>query len=331
MTHNPSSPAAADTGYGYTKSVTPAGAACFPSIVGPAIKIAYDTGLHTQAGMTVTLGDATWFVGQLAELQSPHPIRPQSRQRDLNLVRLLTLTGLAATGLRSGTIERLVTGLPVSWFKDRADLVAALTGPAALTYNGEEIEYMIQHVDTLPEPAGTFYAQVLTPGGTLRDPLHLSRNKGAVIDIGHSTTDLLLMSSFQYIEAASKSTPHAAGDFYQALAREINTRYGLEYDANQAETAARAGEVILWGKPTPLPTDMVRACLAPVILGIREYAKDLWKNHEPKEFAAVFVSGGAAPLFVDALREVFPSARLVDDPQTANVRGFWNFAQMQEK
>jgi len=70
--NNPSpAVAAVDPGYGYTKSITPAGAACFQSTVGEAIKIAYDPGLHTQAGMTVALGDATWFVGSLAELQSP--------------------------------------------------------------------------------------------------------------------------------------------------------------------------------------------------------------------------------------------------------------------
>jgi hypothetical protein len=74
---------------------------------------------------------------------------------------------------------------------------------------------------------------------------------------------------------------------------------------------------------------MVSACRAPVIQAVREYAKELWPD--AREYAAIFVAGGAAPLFIDALREVFPSARLVDEPQTANVRGFWNFAQMQEK
>lgn len=330
MTHNPSpAVAAVDPGYGYTKSITAAGAVCFPSIVGEAIKIAYDPGLHAQAGMTVTLGDATWFVGQLAELQSPHPIRPQSRQRDLNLVRLLTLTAIAATGQRSGTLKRLVTGLPVAWLKDRADLVAALTGPAALTYNGAELEYTIQQVNVIPQPAGAFFAQVLTPGGVLRDTEKLAKRKAGVIDIGMHTTDLLKMDSFQYIEKASGSIALAASDFYKALAREINVRYGLEYDLAQAETAARDGEVILWGRATRLPAEMLAACRAPVVQAVREYAKELWPD--AREYAAIFVAGGAAPLFVDALREVFPSARLVDEPQTANVRGFWNFAQMQEK
>lgn len=322
--------AGVDVGYNYTKAKTAQGEALFRSIIGPAIAISYRSGIgRGVTGYEVARYGRQHFIGELARAQSPNPMTPQSRQRDLEIVVTLALTALAATGAR-GDMAKLVTGLPVSWYKQDHDaLEHALTGHHEIAVDGEVITFDIDAVRVVPQPFGTFFSQIVSDAGSLTDG-KLAKGKVAIFDVGGHTTDLALSDSLEFIEKASGSIPVASGAYYDFLGRAISERYRLDLDAPGIEDAARTGEVTLWGKSVRLSDEMIDAALDSVTPDIVEFAKNKW-NGDAKTFAAILVSGGAGALFYDRIHAAFPSARLVDGAQMANVVGFYRFGLLLER
>ena len=191
-----SSVASIDVGYGRTKAKTANGEATILSMVGPAIRIDYE-GMTAAGynGLTVEIDGRAYFVGQRAAIQSPNPVSPQSRQRDLEIVKILALTALHVAHAPA-EISRLVTGLPVAWYYDDKDaLREILLGKHILTINGEEITFNIAEVIVMPQPMGTIFLSMLNPNGMLTDPRGISGQIVGTIDIGMYTTDIALIDN----------------------------------------------------------------------------------------------------------------------------------------
>jgi len=72
-----------DIGYGYTKAVTSTAEVVFPSVVGQAERIRYESDLISENGRGIHLftPDGERFVGELALLQSRIKWTPQDRGR----------------------------------------------------------------------------------------------------------------------------------------------------------------------------------------------------------------------------------------------------------
>lgn len=324
--------AAADCGFWKTAVMTdtPEGIIAqdmIRSVAGPAVSIAFESEMAKKEGLRVEFAGNKYFLGELALRQSPQPISPKNRKRDLNLVRLLILSALAKAGAR-GDIATLSTGLPVSWYKeDHLNLESILIGKAGITINGKNVEMTIQNVITQPQPWGSLMNSITTPEGKMQDPHRLAAKKVGVIDIGHLTADLILSDSLEYIGNASDSTDGAgAVAFYELLQREIRTRYDEEKTIDEVAEAAKTGKIVVWGRSVTIPPDMINGCIETTSRTLVQFAQDLWPR--AKSYDAILVTGGASALFFEPLRASFPSARLVDDPQTANVRGFYNWAKI---
>lgn len=329
--NTPFKPAALDVGYWQTKAKTASAEVTGPSIVGPAIKISYQTDLVAAGGgLTVEMDGRSYFVGERARLQSPDPLTPQSRERNLEIVKLLGLTALHQAG--AANISRLVTGLPVSWYADDKDaLEAALTGEHSLVVNGEEAKIIIKTITTMPQPMGTIF-QAIISNGIPNDPRHLAKQKVAVLDIGMHTTDAALVNALEYIKLSSDSIETAGGAFFKSLQRSIAERYKLSLSIINTEAAYHNGYVILWGKEVKLPDAMLKDAIKDVADIIVAFVQDLWQgDDDPKSFRIIFITGGNAPMFYVAIRAALPSSVLVKEPHLANVRGFYEFALLKEK
>jgi plasmid segregation protein ParM len=322
----------ADVGYGYTKAIGPGGEmVIFPSIVGPAIEIAYKADMIPNGrDMVVEFDGRRYFIGEWARLQSPDPVTPQNRDRSLEIVRLLALTALAQ--VTGGRCDRLVTGLPVAWYRsDRSDIEEALTGEHTLTLNGVESSIAIARTTVVPQPAGGFFGSIISHDGTLTDSHKLARAKVAILDIGMHTTDCVLMDNMTYIDHRSDSIEAAAGEYYALLRREIRDRYKVNLTLRDIEQITQNGNTMtLWGNKVVVDQDIIAHSRAHIAARVIEFARDLWPHDVAKTFDTILVVGGGAALFFDDIRQAFPSAHLAPNPQQANVDGFQRYGLFKE-
>ncbi|MFT5176909.1 MAG: plasmid segregation protein ParM, partial [Gammaproteobacteria bacterium] len=151
-----------DIGFGFTKASNGRNAIAFKSIFGEATDIQYREQLlgtpRPEEHLHVESAGKGYFVGELAERQSN--VRSFTLDQDhliANFLRLMTVTALSRLTERNEQV-RLVTGLPISYYKRHRDEVAALlTGKHETTVidhqgNRSESVINITHVRAVPQP-----------------------------------------------------------------------------------------------------------------------------------------------------------------------------------
>jgi hypothetical protein len=86
----------------------------------------------------------------------------------------------------------------------------------------------------------------------------------------------------------------------------------------------QAGVVRVHGKEVPLEP-LIGPAAAEVQTAVIARARDLWG--EAADLDSILVTGGAGAPMYDAIREVYPHARLLDNAFWANVEGLQRFAR----
>jgi hypothetical protein len=192
-----------DIGYGHTKAANGSHCLTFPSLVGPAVAVKYRNGLIEEGvGLEIRVRQRAWFVGEQARLQSPFTLSPRTRERDPELLLLLTYATLYSLGILEGRV-RLVTGLPVAWYSDRTVLTEALRGAHAVEINDSLTRVEIEEILVVPQPFGSLFRVLLSPTGAMTDEEQLRWERIAVIDVGMHTTDYAFIDNLRYVEPRS--------------------------------------------------------------------------------------------------------------------------------
>jgi plasmid segregation protein ParM len=318
--------AALDIGYGHTKAVYGARHLTFPSLVGPAVRVKFRNDLVGDGqGLTVTLNGQARFVGEYAARQSPFTISPRARDRDPELLQVLTLGACYRLGL-SGRRLQLVTGLPVRWYTDREQLAETLIGTYHFTADGQPQHLEIVRVKVVPQPFGSLFRVLLSPQGVFLDEDRLANARVAVLDIGTHTTDYAYADQLRYVEPKSGSIPVAMARVYELLQRALEERYSAELDLPAVEEVARAGAITRFGERLDIGP-LYKEGLTAVSGEILAQATTLWGAGQ--ELAAVLLTGGGAIPFAEHVRQVFPHVRLVPQPQLSNALGFYRYGLRQ--
>jgi len=331
MTHTKKSESV-DVGYGETKARTEHGLALLASIIGPAVDIEFETSLaHVTPGCRLEIDGRDLFVGELARLQSAMPQRPQSRARDLKIVKTLALAALLEADARE-TIDHLVTGLPVEWYADKEALAAELTGKHHVKYNGVPMQLEILKVEVLPQPVGAIFDAILSDTGSPTDPHGWAEGKVAVIDVGNGTTDFVLMDGLNYIQdygdLIASLTTATAGTLKHLVANAIKEKFDIEYPDTDMDEVLKTRKIIQWGNCTQIDR-IVDSAVDEVVHPIIEHAQSLWPMR--KTFSTVICVGGVMPMLFDEIRAVIPSAFMPPNPQTSNVDGFYKWGLLRTK
>jgi plasmid segregation protein ParM len=318
--------AALDIGYGHTKGVWGSQHLTFPSLVGPAVRVKYHPDLTGDGhGLTLTFSGQQRFIGAYAARQSPFTTSPRARERDPELLRMLTLGACHQLGL-SGHRIHLVTGLPVRWYTDREQLAKTLTGIYHFSVDNEPQHLEIAMVKVVPQPFGSLFRVLLSPQGVFVDEDRLANTRVAILDIGTHTTDYAYADRVTYVEPKSGSIPVAMAQVYTLLQRALEETYDLEVNLTAVEAAARTGHVTRFGERIDVTT-LYQEALAAVSGEILGHATTLWGAGQ--ELAVVLLTGGGALPFAEHVRGVFPHARLVPQPQLANALGFYRYGLRQ--
>lgn len=212
-----------------------------------------------------------------------------------------------------GDTPLLVVGTPAASFKATRDGLKAST---AATVSGAEVKVLMQ-------PTGAYFAHVLTSAGMpVLDALERNGRKRswAVVEVGHFTTDILLMRENMAVEDAIGSCEGAI-----EAAKSLVARLGagnIKIDVLAAEEALRTREVLHHGAlDVGAEVDKALAELAQKILT----TGDALLSRHVAQLDGVLLAGGAAPLFAQALRKHWSHTMVLPEPRQAVAEGFCRF------
>lgn len=311
-------------GHGHVKVMSSAGrSAIFPAVA--ALAPTADFAGLGAARQVVTLDGSAWersawLVGRDALDFAPGrlvSILDRSRYRSPSFVALArhALAQVLPTG-GPGPLA-VMTGCPAAWFADaatRSDLEIAIEDAMA--------PWGRATITVVPEPAGPFYAHVFEAGS-----LDVSRTRGAVgvIDCGYRDINVAWFSDGRY--AGGESVPGGLAVGLKEAQRLISAAYGLELSLHEVDAAVREGMVIVEGHPRPLPAG-VDAALSGGLDTVIATARSLWPNGG-RGLRALLLAGGGAVVLGAKLRQSFPQAVVLREPQLAGARGFAAAAQAQ--
>ncbi|MBI4716084.1 MAG: hypothetical protein HY760_09155 [Nitrospirae bacterium] len=281
-----------DVGFGYTKafSVGRDGtrSLVFPSIVSPAVELDFRSGLENG---TQTLEHRALFLAALALLaESPDDT------------------------------FAVVTGLPVDDFDDRALILDNLAGRFHLTLGRRDVHLEIRNLMVVPQPYGALMDLIFKDTHGNLDERYAGGLVG-IVDIGFKTTDFVLVRAGEFIQKLSGSLKKGMSLVYQAAVSKFTARYPGDWDLHNVEKALRDGAVRSLGRRLDVDPSLVAPDLSGLAEEIAAWIQGRWSG-EPVD--SLICTGGGSLLLEPYLLKAFPQMAFMDDPQQANVRGFYS-------
>jgi plasmid segregation protein ParM len=316
-----------DIGYGYTKGVGPDGMRfAFPSVIGTAEDIRFATNLISGDGeRTVQYGDWQFFYGEQALLQSriQSTIFDRSRVHD-QLYKMLFVAALVEMSRLAPDIERVkvVTGLPVEFFADRADVVDIFQGAYQIVAD-RPIKCTVESVFVAPQPFGSLFRELLNDQGKIANS-EIEKGRVGIIDVGTYTTDFVVSDELRYVQRLSGSIRIGWSKVVNKVQQALSDQYRLELMPHQVDRALKDGEVRVRGEQMPLQP-LMEPAVAEVQAALIARARDLWG--EGTHLDTILVTGGGAANLYDSIHDVYPHARLLPDAFWANAEGLQRFGR----
>lgn len=313
-----------DLGYSAVKAVSDNRRVTFPSVVGTPDKARFSFS-NDGAGIILT-SPAHVLVGQEAVAQS----RFLNRREDRSWIKsdeYYHLALAALTELTKATVAelRIVTGLPVAFYSDKAILRGLLMGEHRATREGRRAQvFKVTDCRVIPQPFGALLAQALDDRGNVTDR-DLAMGNVGVVDVGGKTTNLLSVNRLAEIGRETASVNVGAWDVVRAVRGWLADHCpNLDRRDHQVIDAIIARQMKYYGEPQDLGP-VVDAALEPMAAQVIAQATQLWNGGAGLD--AVLVSGGGALLLGPYIKGHFPHARVVEEPIFANALGYYRFAQ----
>ena len=318
-----------DVGYGNTKAYN-GELLVWPSVLGRAVDLRYSGDLVRGQAEAYGVNDRYYFVGHDAITQSRVHETPKARDRvDTDFALVMVLAGLHKLGARQGELCRVVTGLPLEWYKeDKGKLEAKLGGAIKFSVGGEPVNLVLES-KVLPQHLGSVFYQILDDEGQQSAGAEaLFDQSVGVVDIGTYTTGLFAtVEGLQYVDRWSGSM-HNGTYLIEKVVREqgIDLPVGIH---TLGKTLAEGKPLREWGKPIAGLDEAVRLGIESLAHEVLAYMLDVWGDG--RQFDTIFVTGGGAHLIGQEIREGYPQAVVVNRAMEANVIGFYRFGRRQWK
>jgi plasmid segregation protein ParM len=323
-----------DIGYGATKAVIGNQTIVFPSVCGHAheIKFKADEIAMKYPGDRLTDDEGAWFVGDLAtsQVNEGELIRLRGRTADEATIGNVFRARMAKTAigkLLAGTQHwdvvhlRVGTGLPVDHMPDADGLRSALVGQHAIKTDVTSFIANVSEVMVMPQPYGTLYSEMMLSDGSLNP--HYTVTRTGVVDVGTYTVDVTTDDDGEYIERESGSVEGGVYTAQQRIAALLERQYREKPSHRLVEETLRTGYARIRGESVDY-----REAVASALASVRDATLNLmsakWKTGATLD--AIFVTGGGAELVETAVTAAYPQARVVKQAQTANARGYLNYA-----
>jgi len=328
---------AADIGFGYTKATDGRQFQSFKSVVGEANPVQYTEaimpGVQVLQPRHFEIDDSAVFVGELAEAQSRgRGFTLDHSQFMGSYVKTLALASLAPY-VEHGDPVRLVTGLPVSFFRKFKDQLTTLLqqrhtiGIIKPDGSREEKMIYIEKVRVVPQPFGTLFNLMLNDAGKAVQQRFLTEKIG-VIDVGFRTADFTVADKTRYSERGSLSTDSGISTAYAAIGGLLHEKSGVQVELYRLYEAVQRGSIKIRGTRYDLNI-LVKQAFTQLATRIATEASRLWSDDW--DIDAIVLTGGGglalAPYLAPQLQgEVLPIPS-DEDARLNNVRGYWKYGQ----
>ncbi len=292
----------------------------FPSIVSPAIQIGIRDVAENAALETVTIDGVDYFTGDTAKVQGRIGKSLGLSDDWTETTPYLALVASAMKRLAQQEVPGLddpylVIGTPSRLFRLHKDSLARRTLQAVNA----------QTIRVLPQPMGVYSSFVTDAQGSPIKGRHRDANRAplswAVIEVGHFTTDFLLIRQGQYVESASVSTDglHFAID---AVVRRLSDR-GLQVTHVEAEEILRTKVVKNFGEVIDVSAE-VDAAIGAIATTILTAASTLL-SEEARRLDGVLVAGGGGVVVYESLKAKWRNTLLVEHARMAVAEGYCRF------
>jgi plasmid segregation protein ParM len=325
---------AADIGFGYTKATDGRQFQVFKSIVGEANPIQFaEALLPTQAAQPrhFGIGGEDVFVGELAETQSRG--RGFTLDHAQFIAKYAKVLGLAALApyVEHGDPVRLVTGLPISFFRKYKDPLTTLLQQrhtvTVVQANGtrEDKTIYIEKVRVVPQPFGSLFNLMLDGAGKALNQRFVTEKIG-VIDIGFRTTDFTISDKTRYSERGSLSTDSGMSVAYNAIANLLHEKSGTQVELYRLYEAVTRGVIKIKGQKYDL-TVLAQQAYSQLATRIATEANRLWADDWDLDAIVITGGGGAAlaPFLQQQIEgEVLPMPT-EQDARLNNVSGYLKY------
>lgn len=292
----------------------------FPSIVAPAIDIAIKEVAERAELETVTVAGKSYFTGETASVQGRVNMSLGLSDDWTDTTPYLVLVAsamkrLAQRGVPGLEAPYVVTGTPSKLFRSHREALARRTLEVVSA----------ETVKVLPQPMGAFSSFAMDHRGMTIKERH--RDAGgaplswAVIEVGHFTTDFLLMRKGVYVEAGSISCEgiHVAVD---DLVRRLAAK-GFKINHIEAEEILRTKAIKHFGKIHDVSAEVDLAI--DTIASTIQISANTLLAEEARRLDGVLLAGGGGAFILEAMKKQWPNTRLVDDPRMSVADGYCRF------
>ncbi len=280
------------------------------------------------SGGRVTGGEIVW-ARQQRWVAGIDPRRLAYSRRELHqgytethAYQALAMAGIAQSG--NNTIRQLVTGLPVSIYKDReqrARLKSLLEGQHRV---GKNRSVNVDNVYVTMQPLGAFVEASV--GGADRDILNEGRV--AVVDAGYYSFDWTLIEGGSVKQSSAGTDMGAMSQMVESINSLIRDAHQDSPGADAIEDALRNGKrrILLHGEWLALEP-FLKTARAKVAGRAVSAMRRAYRDERPVDL--FILTGGGGEQYENALLESYPQAKTYtsNDPAQANSVGFWHMAQ----
>lgn len=290
----------------------------FPSIVSPAFAIADERTAKKAELETVEVNGKSYFVGDTARLQGgvsssvglSHDWVEQPEYLALVKSIMKRLDQMSIRGLND---PFMVIGTPAALYNTQKKSLECRTN-----------EVVSGSFKVLPQPMGAYCDFTMDAHGKwipdrMKDESGRKRS-WAVVEVGHYTTDFLLMREGEYIERCAGSCEginFAAEHLVRILGSEK-----IQTSLLAAEQAIQTGKINHFGMRDV--QKQVDEAAEHVVGKILAKADSLLSN-EVATLDGVLLAGGGAPLVAKRLQEKWPHTIVLEDSRMAVADGFCRF------
>ncbi len=324
-----------DIGFGFTKATNGRDTVVFKSIFGEASDIQYREQLlgtpKAEDHLHLEIGGKAYFVGELAERQSN--VRSFTLDQDqfiASFARIMAVTALARLADRQEP-ARVVTGLPISYYKrHRDDIVKLLTGrhdAVTVDHTGARHETIVSvsHVRAIPQPFGSLFNYMLNDLAEVTDKRFVQEKIG-IIDVGFRTCDSTIADRTRYSERGSQTSESGIAKAFGSIAAKLKELTGVNVELYRLYDSVARGAIKVRGKRIDLKP-MVDESLGKLASSIAAEVDRLWLDDW--DIDRIVITGGGGSVLAPYLKPLLTGEVVALDPNTdsrlLNVRGYWKY------
>lgn len=315
-----------NVGYARTKAISDNHrSAIFDSVSGTPDKATFS--INSANGRLALVEPRHVLVGAEAVKQSRFTHRPEGRDW-VGGDTWMALAQVAMTELTPASVDmQIVSGLPIGFYQpdDIERMKDALLGEHNLKREGRDRQTItVTDVRVIPEPFGTVLDAALNGSGGVSDR-KIATGRIGVIDLGGKTTNLLSVDKLSDVGRETASINQGAWDIVRAFRSWLENHYpGTDMRDHELSRVIANGCFSYYGQSKDV-SGAIEEIIDPLAREVFDTASQLWNL---PRLERILITGGGAHLMGEVLTIMFHEgqAQVVNQPGTANARGFCKYA-----